>query len=46
MTKNEYLTLCLGLAIDPALPLENNEICAAIKSGDKKHLIELLNNLF
>jgi len=46
MTKNEFLALCAQACIDPALALENDEICDAIRAGDARLVQFLLDNEF
>ena len=46
MTKPEFLTSCLERFIDPALALENENVCEALKNKDDAKVIYLLDNEF
>ena len=46
MTKNEFMQLCAAACIDPAIALENDDVCDAIRAGDVERVKYLLNNEF
>ena len=46
MTKNEFMQLCAAAYIDPAIALENDDVCNAIRAGDVERVQYLLNNEF
>lgn len=46
MTKTEFLALCAAACIDPAIALENDDVCDAIRAGDVEQVKYLLNNQF
>ena len=46
MTKNEFMQLCAAACIDPAIALENDNVCDAIRAGDVDRVQYLLTNEF
>ena len=46
MTKTEFLVLCAAACIDPAIALENSDVCDAIRAGDVEQVQFLLANQF
>ena len=46
MTKNQFMELCAAACIDPAIALENDNVCDAIRAGDVARVKYLLTNDF
>ena len=46
MTKNQFMELCAAACIDPAIALENSDVCDAIRAGDVEQVQFLLANQF
>lgn len=46
MTKNQFMELCAAACIDPAIALENSDVCDAIRAGDVERVQYLLINQF
>lgn len=46
MTKNQFMELCAAAYIDPAIALENGDVCDAIRAGDVERVKYLLINEF
>jgi hypothetical protein len=42
MTKNEFVSICAMLYIDPALALENDRVLEALRNGDGASELEII----
>ena len=46
MTRSQFIALCNEHTIEPSIALENDQVVAAIKSGNIELLITVLNSEF
>lgn len=46
MTQNEFVSECASRFIDPALALENDDVCAALAANDNAEVKRLLDEEF
>lgn len=46
MTRNEFAALCAERHIDPAIALENDAVCTALRAKNRAALIHALDTEF